>query len=341
MDTPFNITWINQHELLIHRIFYVYTAFRIGLIVISVIVSALWITYFCNELRYIRKRYKRALNEVRDFETDHLLLDLKSRFVKHLMLLFISLFEIIIAILSSLCTLLPTLYRPVVFYYTMTSVYLTFCLLNTLTTYLIRVYTCKPDSKKDRRALIIFFIKLVLTILLSLLFYIIILPSLLVIFLFIVEFLCFIKNGRMLDRVIGWKQQDLSLEFGSEGRVLAIKRMRRRYILFKSVFVTCTSTLIFLLPSGACFYYINSLQGNQRVPYLFYYKLPTWVEELNTVINGINYLIQLPIFFLIIFYLLYTVNYFCVCKCNILKRQYRSLRRYSENSNTKPLLYSN
>ena len=340
MNSFLNITWINHHKLLLHRIFDVYLMCRIGMSGISVLVSGLWVIYFCNELLYIKKRYKRALNEVRDFESENLLLDLKSRSVKYKILLFICLFEVVIVVLLLSCNLFPYQYPPAfVYYYAIASTYLTFCLLNILTTYLIRVYTCKPDSRKDRRALIIFLIKLTLTVLLSLLFYIIILPSLLVIFLFIREFLYFIKNGRMLDRVIGWKQQDLSLEFGSEGRVLAIKRMRRRFNLLNTVFITCTSILIYLLPSGVFVYYINYLQGNQRVPYLLYFNCPTWIEELNAIINDINYLIELPIIFLIIFYLLYTVNYFCVCKCAILNRQSRSLRRYSKNSNTEPLLH--
>eukprot|EP00800_Vazella_pourtalesii_P000864 TRINITY_DN10738_c0_g1_i2.p1 TRINITY_DN10738_c0_g1~~TRINITY_DN10738_c0_g1_i2.p1 ORF type:complete len:276 (+),score=22.17 TRINITY_DN10738_c0_g1_i2:42-869(+) len=275
MDSFLNITWINSHELLFGRIFDVYLVFRTGIIVISILLSGIWIIYFCNELWYIRQRYRRALSEVRDFVTENLVLDLKSRSMKNQILLSVCLLEINIIVLSLLCSLIPTQYSPFVYYYVITFTYLTFCLLNILTTYLTRVYTCKPDSRKDRRALIIFFIKLTLTILLSLLFYIIILPSLLVIFLFIIEFLYFIKNGRMLDRVIGWKQQDLSLEFGSEGRVLAIKRMRRRFNLFRNIFITCTSTLMYLLPSGVFSYYIHYSRGNQRVEFLFYYKFPT------------------------------------------------------------------
>ena len=220
-------------------------------------------------------KYRRALNEVRDFVTENLLLDLKSRSMKNKILLFICLFEIATPISAFISNFVHINYRCFVYYYTITFTYLTFCLLNILTTYLTRVYTCKPDSRKDRRALIIFFIKLTLTILLSLLFYIIILPSLLVIFLFIIEFLYFIKNGRMLDRVIGWKQQDLSLEFGSEGRVLAIKRMRRRFNLFRNIFIFCSSFLVLILPIGLTSFIIimYRIDASDRLVYRTYTNL--------------------------------------------------------------------
>ena len=105
-------------------------------------------------------KYRRALNEVRDFVTENLLLDLKSRSMKNKILLFICLFEIATPISAFISNFVHINYRCFVYYYTITFTYLTFCLLNILTTYLTRVYTCKPDSRKDRRALIIFFIKL-------------------------------------------------------------------------------------------------------------------------------------------------------------------------------------
>ena len=326
---------------LLNDIHIIYTMCEGGVIGMSVFVSVFWIVYLYSELINIKKRYKRALNDVRDFEADNIINDLKSRLVKNLILLFICSFEIIAPILAFSTRFIPNEYKLLAYYYTITSVYLTFCLLNILTTYLIRVYTCKPDSKKDRRALIIFFIKLVLTILLSLLFYIIILPSLLVIFLFIVEFLCFIKNGRMLDRVIGWKQQDLSLEFGSEGRVLAIKRMRRRFNLFNTVFITCSSSLLYLLPMNLVNRYFSLMiksTSSQSIVYIYHIEL-AGSEALLKMFEYIMDVLTSPVIILALFYILFTIRHICSPAFEIIHKQLKhSLRRLSNHSNRRPLL---
>ncbi|KAI6645829.1 Fibrillin-2-like isoform X23 [Oopsacas minuta] len=192
----------------------------------------------------IKRRYRRALTDVRDFETEAILKDLKSRLVKHITLILICFFEITAPIFAFASSFSNAKYTLFLFYYSITSTYLTFCLLNILTSYLIRVYTYKPDSRQDRNSLIKFILKLAFTIFLPAIFYLIVFSTLLIILLFIGEIVMFIINGRMLDKVIGWKQQDLALEFGSEGRVLAIKRMRRRFRLFKAVFIACSSFLI-------------------------------------------------------------------------------------------------
>ena len=334
----------SDNYYVLNRIPYMYDKYEAVVVAMSIFVTLFWIFYFCNELWYIRMRYRRALNEIRDFETENLLLDLKSRFMKNLILLSICLFEIAAPISAFIANLTHMKYALFSYYYTITSTYLTFCLLNILTTYLIRVYTCKPDSKKDRRALIIFFIKLVLTILLSLLFYIIILPCLLVIFLFIVEFLCFIKNGRMLDRVIGWKQQDLSLEFGSEGRVLAIKRMRRRFNLFKAVFITCTSFLVLILPIGLTIYIIEAYEMDPSARLVYVYQLNVvGGNELRFIhlILGISYVfLMFPLTLMAFFYTFFTIHYAFSSTCrNIYNQVNGSLRRLSKHFTTEPLLH--
>ena len=306
-------------------------------------VTIFWGFCFCNELWYIRMRYKRALNEVRDFETENLLLNLKSRFVKNLILLFICFFELTAPICGFITDRINHKYCFFPYYYAIASTYLTFCLLNILTTYLIRMYTCKPDSRKDRRALIIFLIKLTLTVLWSLLFYIIILPSLLVIFLFIREFLYFIKNGRMLDRVIGWRQQDLSLEFGSEGRVLAIKRMRRRFNIFRNVLITCSSSLVLILPIELTEYIIEThgLDPSDRFVYIYRPKV-IGEEELNVISQILRFsyfLLMFPLTIMVFFYMLFTLHYAFSSTCrNIYNQVNASLKRLSKHFATQPLL---
>ena len=78
----------------------------------------------------------------------------------------------------------------------------------------------------------------------------------------------------MLDRVIGWKQQDLSLEFGSEGRVLAIKRMRRLFNLFRNIFIFCSSFLVLILPIGLTSFIIimYRIDASDRLVYI---RIPT------------------------------------------------------------------
>ena len=321
-----------------------YVNYEAFVVVMGMMVTIFWVLYFCNELWYIKMRYKRALNEVRDFETENILLDLKSKFVKNLILLFICLFEITAPISAFITEYIHLKYCFFPFYYTIGSTYLTFCLLNILTTYLIRVYTCKLDSKKDRRALIIFFIKLTLTFLLSLLFYIIILPSLLVIFLFIREFLYFIKNGRMLDRVIGWKQQDLSLEFGSEGRVLAIKRMRRRFHLFKAVFITCTSCLVLILPIGLTIYVIRTygMDVSDRLVYIYQPKVVREKElHIISLVLELSYdLLMFPTTLMVFIYTLFTIHFALSTTCrNIYDQVNGSLKRLSKHFTTEPLLH--
>ena len=330
----------HNFSILFHDIHIVYFTCEGALIGMSVFVSVFWIIYLYSQLVNIKKRYWRALNDVRDFETENIINELKSRFVKNLILLFISLLEIFAPISAILVVLIPNEYRLLVYYYAIASIYLTFCLLNILTTYLIRVYTCKPDSKKDRRALIKFLIKLTLTVLLSLLFYIIILPSLLVIFLFIREFLYFIKNGRMLDRVIGWKQQDLSLEFGSEGRVLAIKRMRRRFNIFRNVFITCSSSLLFVLPAELVDKYFSLMvnSSSQNIIYIYHIDL-AGSEELLTIFHAIIDVFTFPVTLLALFYLFFTIHYIFSPACEIIYKQLNNcLRRFSNHSNRKPLL---
>ena len=331
----------NNYSTLHNDINIIYHTCEGAVIGMSVFVSVFWVFYLCNELWYIKMKYRRALNEVRDFVTENLLLDLKSRSMKNKFLLFICLFEIAAPISAFISSIVHINYRCFVYYYTITFTYLTFCLLNILTTYLTRVYTCKPDSRKDRRALIIFFIKLTLTILLSLLFYIIILPSLLVIFLFIIEFLYFIKNGRMLDRVIGWKQQDLSLEFGSEGRVLAIKRMRRRFNLFTNVFIICSSSLLFLLPIGLVekyFLLMVKTTSSQSIIYIYHIDLPA-SQELQMIFSLVIDVLTIPVTVLALFYLFFTIHYICSPAFEIVYNQLnRYLRKFSKQSNRKPLL---
>ncbi|KAI6645830.1 hypothetical protein LOD99_13089 [Oopsacas minuta] len=288
----------------------------------------------------IKRRYRRALADVRDFETEAILKDLKSRLVKHVILILICFFEVTAAILAFVSVLPPIEYTLFLFYYSITSTYLTFCLLNILTSYLIRVYTYKPDSRQDRNSLIKFILKLAFTIFLPAIFYLIVFSTLLIILLFIGEIVMFIINGRMLDKVIGWKQQDLALEFGSEGRVLAIKRMRRRFRLFKAVFIACSSFLILGFPTGVLQYYLeySTTNPNWQENMIFVYPFRIYLIPF-VIIHVINNLVKIPITILALFYLFFTMQYFCASTCeNIYYRLCRCLIRNSQNPNTKPLL---
>ncbi|KAI6654031.1 hypothetical protein LOD99_2878 [Oopsacas minuta] len=314
-----------------------------GLVIgISILVSGFWVIYLFHELVIIKRRYKRALNDVRDFETEAILKDLKSRFVKHVILILICFFEINAAIFAFVSILPPIEYAFLLFYFCVTSSYFTFCLLNILTTYLIRVYLDESDPGKDKVSLILFISKLLSSVCLPIVYYFIILSILLIEILFIWEFVRFIQNGKMLDRVISWIQQDLSLEFGSERRVLAIKRMRRRFRFFKCVFITCYSFLILAFPSGLLQYYLEYLQkikhGNDSMILAIQFEMP---EILYIVLAFINDLLKFSVTILAPFYLIFTIQYLCPFTCgNIYQSLRRSMIRKSQHSANKPLLPS-
>ena len=288
----------------------------------SLIVTGFWVVYFFHELLCIRRRYKRAMEDVRTFETEAVICDQKFKFVKNLILMLICVFESVApisAFIGGLSNLLE--FASFAYLICLFSIFLVFSLLNILTNYLIRMYKCTPDSKQDKLSIVSFLSKLALCISLSTIHYLLFVASLLIYTLFLREFILFVINGRLLDRVIGWKQQDLALENGTEGRVLAIKRMRRQYRLMKSIFIACSSCLILGLLLKPIRLY---LQYNLRMPVgfdreilIYYFQIsPIIIKWVIPILSWSESISNIPITVLALVYLIYTIYYFSSATCS-------------------------
>ena len=305
--------YINSLDYVIHAYFVLVVGF-------SVLVSVFWVVYLLHELVCIRRRYRRAMNDVITFETEAVISDMKFRFVKNLVMMLICLFEIVAPIswaISTILTLvnLPIEYVSFAYLICISSIFLVFSLLNIITAYLIRAYRCTPDPRQDKRSTVLFLFKLALSIALSAMNCLIFISSLLIYILFIREFIILIVKGRLLDRVIGWKQQDLALEIGSEGRVLAIKKMRRQYRWLKNIFIVCSISLILSLPAKPINLYLTHQEqmpvGIGRDILMYYFQMSPIVREwLMGITTWLDNCLALPLTVLALVYLIYTVYYF-------------------------------
>ena len=307
----------------------------------SVLVSGFWVVYFSHELVYIRRRYRRAINQVRTFETEAVINDQKFKFVKYLIMMLICLFEIVapISALINYIADLPIEYACVLYSICYSSLYLAFSLLNILTAYITRAYRSAPDYRQDKLSTIFFLSKLALSIAITAINYFISISLVLLYLLFIREFIIFVIKGRLLDRVIGWKQQDIALEFGSEGRVLAIKRTRRHYRWMKGIFIACTCPLSISAPTKLIELYL-SYGGDTIYIFIYSFQMPQEIKKLITeVIQWADICLDFPVTILALVYLIYTILYF-VPHCSFNHRVnscfYRNPR---QSSARKPFLH--
>ena len=315
----------------------------------AIFVTLFWIVYFSHDIMVIKQRLNRfklaSSYENNDTDTKRQ----EAKLFQNQILILICISEILPAIIPIIIYNMRLFdLVSVLEFYSFSLTYLTFYLLNKLTTHLIHCY--KSKSTNYRRVFSMLFLKLILILLVSPVnIYLLLIPNGIIFLLFIREFIQYIKNCNTLYTVIGWQEQDTVLEFGAKNRVLCLKRMRRQFRRLFRLGICCTSCLLLLIPNGIMIQFLRLVVTKGGCRDLLAHFIQAKIIDNNEIIEKINLgiyilasmnnVIAFPLSIFALIYIVFTLHFWYGSTLRDLNTKlYYYLRSNSNNSIKNPLL---
>ena len=315
----------------------------------AIFVTLFWIVYFSHDIMVIKQRLNRfkLASSYENNDTD--IKRQEAKLFQNQILILICISEInpaIIAIIRYNMRLLDLV--SVLEFYLSSLTYLTFCILNKLTTHLILCY--KSKSTNYRRVFSMLFLKSILILLVSPVnIYLLLIPNGIIFLLFIREFIQYIKNCNTLYTVIGWQEQDTVLEFGAKNRVLCLQRMRRQFRRLFRLGICCTSCLLLLIPNSIMIQFLRLVVTKCGCRDLLAHFIQAKIIDNNEIIEKINLgiyilasmnnVIAFPLSIFALIYIVFTLHFWYGSTLRDLNTKlYYYLRSNSNNSIKNPLL---